>query len=262
MGRIFCRAGTFKIYILYILVSSNSLYSDWLQQLCGQRFFSLLFLSVSYFLFAISIISHFLILSLFITGHQSQCSNCRPKVGPGNDYMSFHGQADETKSRLPAGYLILALDWIFLYFSKCDILNLQRLEANFLNWGVNMVKPLGKIKVGPLTAVTEYDFSCHLLRLPLFPSSSGYNTVVRIPAGATNIDIKQVSYSGKPEDDNYLGECALHMSQSVPRCGFQRRAIGLHGFLQRLDPTWKRSNLISIYYTPWVFVSQVNAIIP
>lgn len=22
-----------------------------------------------------------------------------------------------------------------------------------------------------------------------------------------NIDIKQVSYSGKPEDDNYLGEC-------------------------------------------------------
>lgn len=31
--------------------------------------------------------------------------------------------------------------------------------------------------------------------------------MVRIPAGATNIDIKQVSYSGKPEDDNYLGEC-------------------------------------------------------
>ncbi|XP_046889139.1 A disintegrin and metalloproteinase with thrombospondin motifs 20 [Hypomesus transpacificus] len=39
----------------------------------------------------------------------------------------------------------------------------------------------------------------------------GYNTVVRIPAGATNIDIKQVSYSGKPEDDNYL---ALSDSQS------------------------------------------------
>lgn len=37
----------------------------------------------------------------------------------------------------------------------------------------------------------------------------GYNVVVRIPAGATNIDVKQVSYSGKPEDDNYLGECAL-----------------------------------------------------
>lgn len=76
-----------------------------------------------------------------------------------------------------------------------------------------MVKLLGRIKVGPLTVVIVYDFSCHLLRLPLFSSSSGYNTVVRIPAGATNIDIKQVSYSGKPEDDNYLGECALHMCQ-------------------------------------------------
>uniref|UniRef100_A0A6Q2XJ72 ADAM metallopeptidase with thrombospondin type 1 motif 20 n=1 Tax=Esox lucius TaxID=8010 RepID=A0A6Q2XJ72_ESOLU len=41
--------------------------------------------------------------------------------------------------------------------------------------------------------------------------NTGYNTVVRIPAGATNIDIKQVSYSGKPEDDNYL---ALSDSQS------------------------------------------------
>uniref|UniRef100_A0A4W3HD10 ADAM metallopeptidase with thrombospondin type 1 motif 9 n=1 Tax=Callorhinchus milii TaxID=7868 RepID=A0A4W3HD10_CALMI len=32
----------------------------------------------------------------------------------------------------------------------------------------------------------------------------GYNVVVRIPAGATNIDVRQHSYSGKPEDDNYL----------------------------------------------------------
>ncbi|XP_067397827.1 A disintegrin and metalloproteinase with thrombospondin motifs 9 isoform X1 [Emydura macquarii macquarii] len=32
----------------------------------------------------------------------------------------------------------------------------------------------------------------------------GYNTVVRIPAGATNIDVRQHSFSGKPEDDNYL----------------------------------------------------------
>lgn len=34
----------------------------------------------------------------------------------------------------------------------------------------------------------------------------GYNEVVRIPSGATNIDVRQHSYSGKPEDDNYLGE--------------------------------------------------------
>ncbi|KAM9813380.1 A disintegrin and metalloproteinase with thrombospondin motifs 9 [Neosynchiropus ocellatus] len=32
----------------------------------------------------------------------------------------------------------------------------------------------------------------------------GYNEVVRIPNGATNIDVRQHSYSGKPEDDNYL----------------------------------------------------------
>uniref|UniRef100_A0AAQ4S610 ADAM metallopeptidase with thrombospondin type 1 motif, 9 n=1 Tax=Gasterosteus aculeatus aculeatus TaxID=481459 RepID=A0AAQ4S610_GASAC len=32
----------------------------------------------------------------------------------------------------------------------------------------------------------------------------GYNDVVRIPSGATNIDVRQHSYSGKPEDDNYL----------------------------------------------------------
>uniref|UniRef100_A0A8B9GIM0 ADAM metallopeptidase with thrombospondin type 1 motif 9 n=1 Tax=Amazona collaria TaxID=241587 RepID=A0A8B9GIM0_9PSIT len=38
----------------------------------------------------------------------------------------------------------------------------------------------------------------------------GYNVVVRIPAGATNIDVHQHSYSGKPEDDNYL---ALSNSQ-------------------------------------------------
>uniref|UniRef100_A0A3P8V006 ADAM metallopeptidase with thrombospondin type 1 motif 9 n=1 Tax=Cynoglossus semilaevis TaxID=244447 RepID=A0A3P8V006_CYNSE len=32
----------------------------------------------------------------------------------------------------------------------------------------------------------------------------GYNEVVRIPVGATNIDVRQHSYSGKPADDNYL----------------------------------------------------------
>ena len=80
-----------------------------------------------------------------------------------------------------------------------------------------------EIKVGPLTAVIVATLS--LLRVQLFMLfvslyysaclfshfflSSGYNIVVRIPAGATNIDIKQVSYSGKPEDDNYLGEYTL-----------------------------------------------------
>uniref|UniRef100_A0A8C5K7Q4 ADAM metallopeptidase with thrombospondin type 1 motif 9 n=1 Tax=Jaculus jaculus TaxID=51337 RepID=A0A8C5K7Q4_JACJA len=31
-----------------------------------------------------------------------------------------------------------------------------------------------------------------------------YNTVIRIPAGATSIDVRQHSYSGRSEDDNYL----------------------------------------------------------
>ncbi len=40
----------------------------------------------------------------------------------------------------------------------------------------------------------------------LLMSFAGYNEVVRIPSGATNIDVRQHSYSGKPEDDNYLGK--------------------------------------------------------
>lgn len=34
--------------------------------------------------------------------------------------------------------------------------------------------------------------------------------MVRIPSGATNIDVRQHSYSGKPEDDNYLGKAQTH----------------------------------------------------
>ena len=35
-------------------------------------------------------------------------------------------------------------------------------------------------------------------------SSYGYNFVVRIPAGATSIDIQQNGYSGRKKDDNYI----------------------------------------------------------
>ncbi|EGV97729.1 A disintegrin and metalloproteinase with thrombospondin motifs 9 [Cricetulus griseus] len=34
--------------------------------------------------------------------------------------------------------------------------------------------------------------------------SGSYNTVVRIPAGTTSLDVRQHSFSGKSEDDNYL----------------------------------------------------------
>lgn len=43
--------------------------------------------------------------------------------------------------------------------------------------------------------------------------------MVRIPAGATNIDVRQHSYSGKPEDDNYLGELqSLFKSRNLLYC--------------------------------------------
>lgn len=44
---------------------------------------------------------------------------------------------------------------------------------------------------------------------------AGYNEVVRIPSGATNIDVRQHSYSGKPEDDNYLGKLT-HAAVTFP----------------------------------------------
>ncbi|KAK3558847.1 hypothetical protein QTP86_028719, partial [Hemibagrus guttatus] len=53
--------------------------------------------------------------------------------------------------------------------------------------------------------------SCRTVAGTFNNAQYGYNVVVRIPAGATNIDIRQVSYSGTPEDDNYL---ALSDSQS------------------------------------------------
>ncbi|XP_048839072.1 LOW QUALITY PROTEIN: A disintegrin and metalloproteinase with thrombospondin motifs 20-like [Brienomyrus brachyistius] len=53
--------------------------------------------------------------------------------------------------------------------------------------------------------------SCRAVSGTFDDGQYGYNIIVRIPAGATNIDITQTSYSGKPEDDNYL---ALSDSQS------------------------------------------------
>ncbi|XP_060513873.2 A disintegrin and metalloproteinase with thrombospondin motifs 20 isoform X1 [Panthera onca] len=46
--------------------------------------------------------------------------------------------------------------------------------------------------------------SCRTMAGVFNSAHYGYNVVVKIPAGATNIDILQHSYSGKPEDDNYL----------------------------------------------------------
>ncbi|XP_060766580.1 A disintegrin and metalloproteinase with thrombospondin motifs 9-like isoform X3 [Neoarius graeffei] len=46
--------------------------------------------------------------------------------------------------------------------------------------------------------------SCKTVAGTLNTVHYGYNLVVRIPSGATNIDVRQHSYSAKPEDDNYL----------------------------------------------------------
>ncbi|XP_053508704.1 A disintegrin and metalloproteinase with thrombospondin motifs 9 [Ictalurus furcatus] len=46
--------------------------------------------------------------------------------------------------------------------------------------------------------------SCKTVAGTLSTVHYGYNLVVRIPSGATNIDVRQHSYSDKPEDDNYL----------------------------------------------------------
>ncbi|XP_051651320.1 A disintegrin and metalloproteinase with thrombospondin motifs 20 isoform X1 [Manacus candei] len=52
--------------------------------------------------------------------------------------------------------------------------------------------------------------SCKTLAGTFNSAHYGYNVVVNIPKGATNIDIRQYSYSGKPEDDNYLALSDIH----------------------------------------------------
>ncbi|XP_053880619.1 A disintegrin and metalloproteinase with thrombospondin motifs 20 isoform X3 [Malaclemys terrapin pileata] len=52
--------------------------------------------------------------------------------------------------------------------------------------------------------------SCKTLAGTFNSAHYGYNIIVKIPMGATNIDIRQHSYSGKPEDDNYLALSDTH----------------------------------------------------
>ncbi|MEQ2193435.1 A disintegrin and metalloproteinase with thrombospondin motifs 20, partial [Xenoophorus captivus] len=76
--------------------------------------------------------------------------------------------------------------------------------------------------------------SCKTLAGTFNDAQYGYNAVVRIPAGATNIDIKQVSYSGKPEDDNYLGEWALCISIKRDLFYYQTRRNSKYNFQVRI----------------------------
>lgn len=143
-------------------------------------------------------------------------------------------------------FLYLFLVWLFDKISKslCD----QHGET------------ISSVKVGKLSGCHRawlasflcLTFSCRLLCLSWFRfPPSGYNTVVRIPAGATNIDIKQVSYSGKPEDDNYLGECTCVGSDQLQAGQSETRSK------MEAVPSWE-----VFIAAPRVFILQVNAIIP
>lgn len=90
-------------------------------------------------------------------------------------------------------------------------------------WGVKSasLQPMINLAIGHLVMMTVFlcylPFILSLENVRCSPEywlpaklSAGYNTVVRIPAGATSIDVRQHSFSGKPEDDNYLGKSSFH----------------------------------------------------
>ncbi|XP_040514888.1 A disintegrin and metalloproteinase with thrombospondin motifs 20 isoform X4 [Gallus gallus] len=74
--------------------------------------------------------------------------------------------------------------------------------------------------------------SCKTLAGTFNRARYGYNVVVKIPKGATNIDIRQHSYSGKPEDDNYLALSDIHGNFILNGnfvVSMSKREINIHG---------------------------------
>lgn len=196
-------------------------------------------------------------------GQQARCTNYRPKVGPGNNYISFHGRASETKTRSPAGYL-RGLDLSFCIFPSVTFKSplvgtgLPWLVFGLAEWSYYENQGGTSHCCLIVTTLFPSETPFKLCDSPsVFPSASGYNTVVRIPAGATNIDIKQVSYSGKPEDDNYLGECAVLCCavRVTAKMSFQATLHNLAVLLGTMNPRWKQSSLLRrIYYTPSLLI--------
>lgn len=126
---------------------------------------------------------------------------------------------NEAESRLPAGYLIYNWNSAYVFVFIPSLTGISKSLRGQHGETISNVKvgTLSGCHCAWLAALLRLTFSCCLLGLPcLPPPPPGYNTVVRIPAGATNIDIKQVSYSGKPEDDNYLGESMCELPPSDP----------------------------------------------
>lgn len=71
--------------------------------------------------------------------------------------------------------------------------------------------------------------------------------MVRIPAGATNIDVRQHSFSGKSEDDNYLGE----MGCPLPFVGILALWSSWHVLLPSLSH-------VESFQVSCIFIKEVN----
>ncbi|TRY56279.1 hypothetical protein DNTS_028393, partial [Danionella cerebrum] len=107
--------------------------------------------------------------------------------------------------------------------------------------------------------------SCTTLSGSFSSAQYGYNMVVRIPAGATNIDIKQSSHSGSPEDDNYLalsdGELNFLLNGDFVVSMF-RREISFRGV--SIEYSGSNSSVLSVgnLYNPGVSYSFSVPIAP
>ena len=62
--------------------------------------------------------------------------------------------------------------------------------------------------------------TCRLTAGSSNTSQYGYNTVVRIPAGATNIRVSQTSWSGSARDHNYIAARDSQSGQYLINGGF------------------------------------------
>lgn len=56
--------------------------------------------------------------------------------------------------------------------------------------------------------------------------------------GATNIDVYQHSYSGKPEDDNYLGKCSGLKVAPLAVIILHVGLLQVHGMVPALGAGW------------------------
>lgn len=179
-------------------------------------------------------------------GQQAQCGNYRPKVSPGNNYISFHGRASETKTRPAAGYL-RGLDLFFVFFQVWH-LNPQWLEPDFPDWGsrFSIVKLLWKSRwdfslllswllcspVRP-SAWTAVQLSMRCLLIP-FLFCLSFHVLCRLQHGGAD---PGWSHQHRYQTSQLLWEARgwqlpRWVSASVQSCGFKQRCIKFPFFTQ------------------------------